>query len=236
MVLRAVFLDVGGTLLQEVPSRYAIYAGAASRRGRPVEPGEMRGRMGAANRALPLWIDGAFRYSDPWFEAFIARIFGDCDGGLGFASTEVRAITAELFAHFESPETFVPYPGAHDLLRDLHAAGLVLGVVSNWSSRLPRVLEVTGLADGFDFVLSSAIAGVEKPDAELFRLALGRAGVRAEEALHAGDHPDLDVAGARTAGLSAVLVDHGGERGSSGETERVESLAQLGTLVLGRTR
>jgi len=236
MVLRAVFLDVGGTLLHEVPSRYAIYAGEASRHGRPVEADEMRRRMAAANRAMPLRLDGAFRYTDPWFEAFIARIFGASPEGLGFAPAVVKEITSELFDHFESPETFVPYPGAHQLLADLRAAGLVVGVVSNWSSRLPRVLEVTGLADGFDFVLSSALEGVEKPDAGIFRLALERAGVAAGEALHAGDHPELDVAAARATGLAAVLVDHDGKRGSSGETERVESLAQLGTLVLGRTR
>jgi len=232
--LRAVFLDVGNTLLSEVPSRYAVYAAAAVRRGREVSPERMHALMAEAHLSLPHWVDGHFRYTDRWFEAFIARIFGE-ERGLGFGAQDVSAITLELFDHFESAGTFVPFPGAEGLLAELRAAELVVGVISNWSSRLSRVLEVTGLAGSFDLVLTSALEGVEKPDAALFRRALERAGVGPTEALHAGDDPVLDVQGARAAGLGAVLVDHAGRLGDA-EKERVTSLAALAAYILERTR
>ncbi|HED65899.1 MAG TPA: HAD family hydrolase [Planctomycetes bacterium] len=232
---RAVFLDVGGTLLHEVPPREAIYAEVAATHGRPLPPAEMRRRMLAAHHELGRVHDGAFRYSDPWFEEYIARIFGPGPGGLGLDEDRLASATAELFDRFESSGTFRLYPGARELLRDLRDAGLVLGVISNWSERLPRVLSALELDSAFDFVLSSAIEGVEKPDRALFELALERAGVPAEAALHAGDHPAKDVAGALDAGLDAVLVDHSGARGDLPGIRRVEGLAELATLVLSET-
>ena len=42
------------------------------------------------------------------------------------------------------------------------------------------------------------------PDPEIFQRALERCGVEPCQALFVGDHPDVDVAGARRAGLVAV--------------------------------
>lgn len=94
---------------------------------------------------------------------------------------------------------FVPLPGTGEALAGLRARGLVLAVVSNWDADLPRQLEAAGL-DGFAAVVSSADAGVEKPDAGLWQLALERLGVDPARALHVGDR-DLDELGAHAAGL-----------------------------------
>jgi HAD superfamily hydrolase (TIGR01549 family) len=163
--------------------------------------------MRAAHRSLPREIDGEYRYSDPWFRAYIRRIFGD---DLGLPTEALGDVTEELFARFEDPATFRAFPGARDLVDDLRARGLFLGVISNGSARLPRVLVAMQLADAFDVVLCSALERLEKPDPAIFRLALERAGVDPSAALHAGDHPKKDVAAARTAGMHAALVDHFG--------------------------
>ena len=237
MPLRALFLDVGETLVTTVPSRFEIYARAARVRGVEVTPDAMQGWMRAAHDALPEWIEGSYRYSDPWFERFIQRIFG---AELGFGAADVEAITEELFARFEAPESYRVFPGARELFDAARDRGLVLGVVSNWSARLPRVLEGIELVQHFDFVLSSAIEGAEKPDAELFRRALERAGVAPGEALHAGDHRRLDVRGALEAGLQAVRVDHTGraERTPCEPSERcwptVHGLPALASAILER--
>lgn len=226
MTLEAVFLDVGDTLLRERPSRWEIYAAAARKRGADVDGARMRVLMGEAHRSLPRDLDGAFRYTDPWFEAFIARIFG---GELGLPPAVVAEATTELFARFEDPSTFEVYPGLDALLHALRGCGLTVGVVSNWSARLPRLLAALGLADRFDFVLASALERAEKPEPALFERALERAGVAAKSALHAGDRPDLD--GAATAlGLRFVLVDHHGHHGDA-TTPRVCSLTELADHV-----
>src|SRR5262245_56249570 len=81
-----------------------------------------------------------------------------------------------------------------------------------WSANgvFRSIVVVLGLSRHFVFVLDWYEVGVEKPDPRIFRLALERAGVRAEEAVYVGDLYSVDVLGARAAGLSAVLLDPGG--------------------------
>jgi len=90
-------------------------------------------------------------------------------------------------------------------LEALRAAGKKLGVITNgpveWQSRKLRTL---GLVDYFDDVIISDAVGVAKPDARIFNLALERLGVEAAESMYVGDHPQIDIAGARAAGLRAV--------------------------------
>ncbi|HEX7298347.1 MAG TPA: HAD family hydrolase, partial [Solirubrobacteraceae bacterium] len=71
----------------------------------------------------------------------------------------------------------------------------------------------------------SAELGVGKPHAAIFRAALERLGT-AGPALHVGDSIEADVAGARAAGLEAVLVVRDGAAAPDG-VRTVSSLAQL---------
>jgi len=226
MTLRAVFLDVGNTLVREQPSRFEIYAMCARKYGLEVSTERMNQLMRTAHRELPREIRGAWRYTDRWFEAYIERIFGT---ELGLPPERLTALARELFARFSDPATFRLYPGALELCDRLRARGLVVGLVSNWSHRLPRLAADLGLSAHTDFVLCSALERAEKPDAEIFQRALARAGARASEALHAGDDVEKDLRGARAAGLRAVLVDHARTRGDS--TPRVHSLSELGEWI-----
>jgi len=227
MVLRAVFLDVGNTLVFEVPSRSRIYAEAAARRGAEIGAARMGELMLRAHRELPKVLDGDFRYTVPWFQAYIRRIF---HAELGLEEEALEELSAELFARFDDPRTFRLFPGTNELLDELRGRGLFLGAISNWSPRLPGILEGLGLEGRLDLVVCSAIEGVEKPDPAIFETALGRAGVRPAEALHAGDNLEKDVRGALGAGIGAVLVDHAGTR--RGEPEAgVPSVGSLGELL-----
>jgi putative hydrolase of the HAD superfamily len=64
-----------------------------------------------------------------------------------------------------------------------------------------------GLREHFDFVIDSTLVGMEKPDPRIFRMGLERLGVAPEEAVYVGDIYEIDVVGARAAGMAAVLVD-----------------------------
>jgi putative hydrolase of the HAD superfamily len=87
------------------------------------------------------------------------------------------------------------------------AAGVRLGIVSNSEGALLALLERVGLAEHFETVVDSGLEGVRKPDPAIFRLALARMGIGPEGVLYAGDIPEVDVVGARAAGLDAVLID-----------------------------
>jgi putative hydrolase of the HAD superfamily len=124
---------------------------------------------------------------------------------------------------------FRPYPEVPETLARLRAGGARLAVVSNWDVSLHDVLERTGLRPLVDAVVVSAELGVAKPDPAIFAAALERLGATAGEALHVGDSVEHDVAGARAAGIDAVLVARDGAEVPDG----VRAVASLDELLDG---
>lgn len=88
-----------------------------------------------------------------------------------------------------------------------------LGVVTNGNADVSRL----GLADYFRFALCAEDLGIGKPDPAPFLEALRRGNVEASAAVHIGDHPGDDIAGAQRAGLRAVWFN---PRASHGQVNR----------------
>lgn len=105
---------------------------------------------------------------------------------------------------------FSPYADVTPALERWRADRLTMIVVSNWDVSLHDVLAATGLRDLLDGVVCSAEVGASKPSAAPFARALTLAGVAPEHAVHIGDSPAEDVAGARAAGIEPVLLDRDG--------------------------
>ena len=224
MSLKALLLDAGGTLLTEQPSREALYARAATRRGLAITPPAMRQCMLRAHGALPLTLNGNFRYSRPWFEAFIADVFVR---QLGLKPGELPAVVQELFAEFTNASNFQLLPGARELVDGARERGWKLALVSNWSPSMPALLARLRILHAFDRVLISAIEGVEKPDPEIFERALSRLNVQAGEALHLGNEPVQDVRGAGACGIRTLLFDPRAEHKALG----LPSVARLREVI-----
>ena len=121
-------------------------------------------------------------------------------------------------------------PDAPAALEALSRAGARVGVVSNWDCSLPDVLRDLGVAGAVDAVVTSAVAGASKPDPAIFRAALDELGVAPGEAIHCGDDPAKDCAGARAAGIRAVLLDRSGTLAAAG-CPRITSLGELPGLT-----
>ncbi len=205
---RALLLDFCGTLAVEKRSRGAIYADAATQAGIEVSPERMTECMGIAHGRLPMEIGAmgsgsAFRYSRPWFEAFIEDVFV---GQLGARRERLAKVQAELFARFTDAQTFRVFPGTRALIERARGLGLAVAVVSNWSDSLEELLGNLRLGP-FDAILSSAVVGSEKPDRRIFEAALEGLGVSPAECLHVGDSLQNDIVGAQRLGIEAVLVD-----------------------------
>jgi putative hydrolase of the HAD superfamily len=115
---------------------------------------------------------------------------------------------------------FRPFFDAVPALADLRDRGLRLVCVSNWDVSLPDVLARCGLAAALDGVVTSAEAGARKPDPTIFEPALQLARCAAAQALYVGDTPSEDLAGARAAGIRAILIDREG----GGDIESLESI------------
>ena len=79
--------------------------------------------------------------------------------------------------------------------------------VTNGNANLERI----GLRHLFHDVITAVDVGAAKPAPVIFEEAVRRAGVAAPEALHVGDHPELDVDGARAAGLKTAWMNRNGQ-------------------------
>jgi putative hydrolase of the HAD superfamily len=234
--LRAVFLDIGDTVMRPEPSWEDVYAIAFGEFGISVSVPELHhalrrayhhGGWGMADGFDPT-PETSFRRTVEIDSAAIAEL------GIGPMSDAFYLRLSELFLDVANWHVFADATGALDQLRD---RGLRIGAVSNWVWSLPDLLESLDLARRFDFIVASARIGFEKPNPGIFHYALEQAGVKPEEALHVGDHLDADVQGARSLGIGAVLIDRR-ERFDTGDVPPdvpiIRSLDELLPLVDAR--
>jgi len=205
---RAVFFDVGGTLLRVEPSVGDVYANYA----RPF------GFQGSAEELNQLFqkewtnlggIESLGKKSGEqeekkFWERLVSQVF-EYSGGLD-SFEHYFEIVYKAFEHKDHWHIFddVIVSG---LLRKLKQSGVTLGIVSNWDSRLNTILKNTGLAGYFDFILASAEVGSAKPDKRIFLEAIRRSEVSVGEICHIGDNIRADIQGANNVGIEAILID-----------------------------
>jgi putative hydrolase of the HAD superfamily len=103
------------------------------------------------------------------------------------------------------PSACLLFPDAVQALSSLRGAGLKIGLITNGSVRMQsRKLECLALSPMLDTILISEAEGIHKPDREIFDRALQRLNTHPARAVFVGDHPEVDVAGAKAAGMQAV--------------------------------
>jgi putative hydrolase of the HAD superfamily len=99
-----------------------------------------------------------------------------------------------------------PIPGMVELVADLSARGVPLGIVSNSEGKLVELLGEMGLARYFPVVADSGVLGFEKPDPRIFEHVAERLGVPTTALVHVGDAWAADVEGALRVGARAIWV------------------------------
>ena len=203
-----VFFDVGGTLLEVSPSVGHVYAGACEALGHAVDPGRVQRAFDLAWMTLSKEVPrGADRYrlfpggETGWWERVSSFAFEQCG-----VPPSARPPLAELRAVFAGAGAWRVFPETREALAELARRGHRLAVLSNWDSRLPMLLDTLGLRHHFEVIVHSAEAGFEKPHRGIFDAALRAMAVGPADAIHIGDRYEEDFAGARSAGLRALLV------------------------------
>ena len=204
--LRAVFLDIGDTVMRPNPSWEHVYAIAFEEYGVQVEVEALRAALRRVYHHGGFGFEDAFDASE---ETSFARTMeidraGIADLGLDPMPESFFGRLSELFMLTSNWHVF---PDAPPALTALRSRGLVVGAVSNWVWQLPELLHALNLVSHFDFIAASSRIGFEKPHPGIFEWALAKASVAAGEAIHVGDHLDADVEGARRAGIQPVLID-----------------------------
>ncbi|MBN1193524.1 MAG: HAD-IA family hydrolase [Coriobacteriia bacterium] len=210
--LRAVFFDVGNTLLYPHPSVSEVCRQVLA------EQGHVRD-LHAIDAYMPL-VDAYYeeRYSED--DAFWTDEEKTSSVWVGMYSLlcrelgieeEAVAIARRVYEEFGRPERWALYEDVRPAFERLRDRGLAVGIISNWDSRLAHVLGGLGLEDVLSDVVSSAEVGLHKPDPRIFKLACDRMGVSPGQAAHVGDHQYADVLGASSVGMQAVLIDRHGQ-------------------------
>jgi putative hydrolase of the HAD superfamily len=198
VTLRAVLFDAGNTLLFLDYERLAPAVSAAI--GHPLTPDGLAAQAAEAAQRLERGHGTDKERATAFLEALFLLA-----GAPAPTLPQVRDTLYRL--HRERHLWSAVHDRTGDALERLRAAGLALAVVSNSDGRVEDALRATGLRNYFHVVLDSAIVGMEKPDPRIFRAALDRLGVAPAEALYVGDLYEVDVVGARAAGMDVALID-----------------------------
>jgi len=197
---RVLMLDAGNTV---VFLDYDALSSAARAANLTIGADALRRAEPVAKRRYEAGMTSGMSHEDGWH--LHMRVIYE-EAGLT-ANDAARAAEAAWREH-ERFNLWRSVPG--DLICALeraHAAGVRTAIVSNSEGRLAALLERLDLTRFFELVIDSGIEGVRKPDPEIFRRALSRLRVAPEHALYAGDIPQVDVDGARAAGMAAALID-----------------------------
>jgi putative hydrolase of the HAD superfamily len=189
-----VLFDWDDTLCGIVPHRYETIQGVHGRLG----------LVAARQDVHRAWLAA----DDPVVDRIGSGFWHRFAAGLGMHrhSSLIEALSQE-FERRDSYRRLTLYDDVLDLLDDLQADDWQLAVVSNNVDAATRINEL-GLADRFATIVTPRdTGGVGKPDPTIFWLALERLAVEARHAVYIGDTYEHDVAGARAAGIQALLVD-----------------------------
>jgi HAD superfamily hydrolase (TIGR01509 family) len=212
---RAVVFDVDGTLYAQGPVRRAMML-----------------RLIGAHASRPLTgartmrILSAYRYAqealrETGFEGDVGTHQLEVAAAKAGARTEdVRALVEEWME--TAPLDAVAAnrrPGVIDVLDELGARGVALGVVSDYPAE--RKLAALGLGGRFDVVVTAQDPRVHafKPSPKGILVALEALNVEAAEALYVGDRADVDSTAAAAAGVRCVLVGAGARRATPSQDD-----------------
>jgi FMN phosphatase YigB (HAD superfamily) len=124
-----------------------------------------------------------------------------------------QKVGGPLIKQFESNPTslFQLYPEVTEVLQHLTKKHS-LGIIANQHRNVRSYLDKTwGLAAFFNFMILSEEVGFNKPDREMFLLALDKARVDPSEAWMIGDRVDTDIGPSRLLGMKSIRVLHDSE-------------------------
>ena len=208
MSFRYVWFDLGYTLIRM--QRELTYGKVLRESGHDV-PAETLGETFHVvdkyfMREYP-GVFGNFVYSPmPWYLGVVNYRLG--------VKADLCALAARwMQVQRETRPYWVPFAETRPVLEELRRRRLGVGLISNWDHTSRRILDRLELSRYLDPIVVSFDVGFAKPAAEIFRVAVERTGVPAEQCLYVGDNYYDDAVGARKVGMQPLIVNRYGRLG-----------------------
>lgn len=123
--------------------------------------------------------------------------------------------------------TFALFDDVLPILKILKEQNFILGLLTNLTQDINPICHKLGLEPYLNFVVSSGEVGFDKPAPRFFYVALEKARIEPEEAVHVGDQYKLDVLGARGVGITPILIDRYYVYPEVSDCPRIQNLSQL---------
>jgi phosphoglycolate phosphatase len=187
-----IVFDLDGTLVDTAPDLVATLNTIFARKGLPpVEYESARNMVGGGARAM---IERGLKAE-----------------GRNLADAEVDQLFRDFIAHYGAhiADRSRPFAGVEAALDEFAHCGCHLAVCTNKLERLSiRLLDALGLSQRFVAICGQDTFGVQKPDPEMLRRTIGRAGGRLDSAVMVGDSA-TDIDTARAASIPVIGVDFG---------------------------
>lgn len=125
-----------------------------------------------------------------------------------FDDEELAREMAEIYREKSLKNLYI-YPDAKEVLKKIETKK---GLITNGPKSIQwEKIREFDLEDFFDYIAVSGEIAKSKPDGEVFRFVLDKLDSSPEESLYVGNVPELDVQGAKNAGLLSVLINRGDE-------------------------
>ncbi|MBA2253883.1 MAG: HAD-IA family hydrolase [Chloroflexi bacterium] len=203
------FLDVGDTLIRPQPSWSGLYIEALRGQGIDVTEEQLDRAFASATTSEHRSFEGPFATTEheSWqrivaFDQLVLDQLGH--------HRQPESVFRAIEGRFSVAGSWHVFPDVLPALDALREAGIRMAVISNWTWTAVELLHELDLAAHFEAFAISARVGYQKPHAGIFRHALELTGAAPERAIHVGDQYRADVLGARSVGITPVLLERRG--------------------------
>lgn len=227
-MIKAVFFDLYHTLVKYEPPQEELEARALKELGVDVSPEALRRPIIAADEFIyneiarrPL----SYRSQ----EEKLALYFQYQETVLKEANLKhERQLVLTLLGKMQQTKmNLILFDDVAPTLTDLKSRGIILGLISNVEQDMSETLTRLRLPSWLEIVVTSQDAGFNKPRPEIFHEALWRAGVLPAEAIYIGDQYQVDVGGAKGAGMKGILIDRNDYYRDINDCPRINSLSEV---------
>lgn len=148
----------------------------------------------------------------------------------GIDNSELASTMAAEYIRISPTKTKL-YPNAIEVVSAL-SKKYRLHILTNGFSEVQFVkVKNSGLEPYFDTIITSEMAGIQKPDPKIFQYALKKTGAKMEETLMIGDDLEVDILGAQEIGLDQIYVNFNNIPHTKSPLNEVNSLLEILSIL-----